>query len=173
MNDNDKIDEDIVRFFMWAVCNFFQKQSSEPPHIDPPYIFSEFEHDEYTGIIGISGSQKGAIYFTMGKEMLDEAIKMNYGKDFTPDLNEDELEHLRSDFAGEITNTISGNVRNYLGEDFLISVPVVVKAKKTALSLAKNVTGIVFPIEWNNYRSHLIVGLEQMLIKEEEEQRQA
>ncbi|MGJ8678229.1 MAG: chemotaxis protein CheX [Akkermansiaceae bacterium] len=163
MNSKEgKIDEDIVRFFMWAVWNFFQKQSSIEPKIDPPYLFREFEHNEYTGIIGVSGSQKGAVYFTMKGEMLDEIINVNYGRGLDDNLAEVDQEELRTDFAGEMANTVSGNVRNYLGEDFLISVPVVVKAANTSLILPKKVTGIVFPVEWCGHRSHLIVGLENM-----------
>ncbi|MBK1789808.1 chemotaxis protein CheX [Persicirhabdus sediminis] len=170
-NDNNvgKIDEDIVRFFIWAVWNFFQKQSPIEPTVDPPYLFDRFKHDEYTGIIGVSGSQKGAVYFTMGKDMLDHIINTNYGKNIDPNTTEEDREHLRTDFAGEMANTVSGNVRNYLGEDFLISVPVVVKAGKTPLILPNKVTGIVFPIEWDGHRSHLVVALENSQLPDNDE----
>lgn len=165
-NQDAKIDADIVRFFMWAVLNFFQRQSKIEPTIAPPYLFNTLNHNEYTGIIGVSGSQKGAVYFTMCREMLDEVIRSNYGKEINQNIDEEELEDLRADFAGEMANTVSGNVRNYLDEHFLISVPVVVKAAKEELILPKKVTGIVFPIEWSGHKSHLIVGLEN--IKEDQ-----
>ena len=164
-----KIDEDIVRFFIWAVRNVFQRQSSAEITIDPPYLFDRFEHDEYTGIIGVSGSQKGAVYFTMARPLLDHIIGSNYGKHLGSDVDEEEWEVLRTDFAGEMANTVSGNVRNYLGEDFLISVPVVVKAHKTPVVLAEQVTGLVFPIEWEGHACHLIVGLENTNSENERE----
>ena len=68
---------------------------------------------------------------------------------------------MRVDYAGEMTNIVSGNVRNYLGEQFLISVPVVVTAKATAMRMTQSTQGIIFPVNWNGYRCHLILSLEQ------------
>lgn len=172
MSENEKeasagIDEDTIRFFVWSVWNFFQASTHQEPEVGTPYLFDKFEHDDYTGIIGVSGSQKGAVYFTMCREMLDAVLKVNYPEIMDEKPSAEQLEEMRVDYAGEMTNIVSGNVRNYLGEQFLISVPVVVTAKGTDLRMQQATHGIVFPVNWSGYRCHLILSLEDNVQKEE------
>ena len=72
------IDEDTIRFFVWSVWNFFQSSTKVEPVVGTPYLFDSFEHDDYTGIIGVSGNQRGAVYFTMCQELLDSVLVKNY-----------------------------------------------------------------------------------------------
>ncbi|MGJ8673465.1 chemotaxis protein CheX [Rubritalea sp.] len=174
MSENDKkphggIDEDTIRFFVWSVWNFFQASTHQEPEVGTPYLFDKFEHDDYTGIIGVSGSQKGAVYFTMCREMLDSVLKINYPELEDENPTDEQLEEMRADYAGEMTNIVSGNVRNYLGEQFLISVPVVVTAKGSDLHMQQSTHGIVFPVNWSGYRCHLILSLEANNLKNDEE----
>lgn len=154
------IDEDTIRFFVWSVWNFFKTSTGIEPEIGAPYLFSKFEHNDYTGIIGVSGSQKGAVYFTMSQKILDGVLSINYPSIKSQQVSSEELEDMRSDYAGEMTNIVSGNVRNYLGEQFLISVPVVVTAPNSEIRLSNGVHGIVFPVQWSNNQCHLILCLE-------------
>lgn len=155
------IDEDTVRFFVWSVWNLFKTTTQIEPEIGAPYLFSEFKHSDYTGIIGVSGSQKGAVYFTMKRDLLDEILMMNYPAMKSQNQSSDELEEMRTDYIGELTNIVSGNVRNYLGEQFLISVPVVVTALDTNIHLHEGTQGIVFPVEWSGNQCHLVLSLEK------------
>ncbi len=155
------IDEDTVRFFVWSVWNLFKTTTQIEPEIGAPYLFSEFQHRDYTGIIGVSGSQKGAVYFTMKRQLLDDLLIMNYPAMKSQDLSTEEMEEMRTDYIGELTNIVSGNVRNYLGEQFLISVPVVVAEVDSNIHLNEGKQGIVFPIEWSGNQCHLILGLEK------------
>jgi len=174
MSDNENkstagIDEDTIRFFVWSVWNFFQSSTGVEPEVGTPYLFDSFDHDDYTGIIGVSGSQKGSVYITMEKRLLDDAMIIPY-----PHLDDEEgggitREELRIDYAGEMANIISGNVRNYLGEQFLISVPVVVTAPGSDVHLTSGVKGIIFPVKWNNSTCHMILCLEKNESKNSED----
>lgn len=158
--EKEIFDEDTVRFFIWSVWNFFQQSTGEEAEVGTPYLFDEFEHEDYTGIIGVSGNQKGAVYFTMCRQLLNEVLSTQYPDNFDMDRAEEELETMRMDYAGEMANIVSGNVRNYLGEHFLISVPVVVTAPKTSITIPKRTSGLVFPVNWRGLRCHLVLSLE-------------
>jgi len=159
---DNRIDEDMVRYFVWAIWNFFSRVTSVDPEVEAPYLLSKLRHNDYTGAIGVSGNQHGAVYFTMGRPLLVDLYKNHYGKsvgDDLEDLEEHELEELLEDSAGEMANTVSGNVRNFLGEDFLISTPIVVKSQGDPLSMPQNSVSIVFPIKWSEHVCHLVVSL--------------
>lgn len=161
-NSESKIDEDMVRYFVWAVWNFFSKTSKIDPEVEAPYLLHNFAHNDYTGVIGVSGSQQGAVYFTMPRALLIDLYENHYAQSLGEALeaaNEEDLDLLLSDSAGEMANTVSGNVRNFLGENFLISTPVVFKSGGNPLVIPKNCTGIVLPIKWSDHLCHLIVGL--------------
>ena len=64
------------------------------------------------------------------------------------------------DLVGEIANTISGNVRQAYGSDFMISVPVVIEGKAKDIKLPENIQSFVIPITWKDYKSFLVVCLE-------------
>jgi len=158
-NEDQLIDEDTVRFFIWAVSNFFNTTTHIEPEIGAPYLFDNFKHNDYTGIIGVSGSQKGAVYFTMSEKLLNEILQITH-----PELegeSEESMQEMRMDYSGEMANIVSGNVRNYLGEQFLISVPVVVMAPDTVMRIQGEAKGIVFPINWADNQCHLVLGLEK------------
>ncbi len=161
INDSiETVDEDTIRFFVWSVWNFFKTTTGIEPEIGAPYLFGNFKHNDYTGIIGVSGSQKGAVYFTMSKKLLDDILTVNYPSLKAQNIPEKELDHMRADYSGEMANIISGNVRNYLGEQFLISVPVTIAAPKSEMRLSNGVLGIIFPIKWSDNQCHLVLSLE-------------
>ena len=157
----DVIDEDTVRFFVWSVWNFFKTSTEIEPEVGAPYLFDNFEHNDFTGIIGVSGSQKGAVYFTMGRDLLNKILEINYPELGEEDYDDEALQEMCMDYSGEMANIVSGNVRNYLGERFLISVPVVVTAPKTKMRMQEGMQGIVFPIKWSDTHCHLVLCLEK------------
>jgi len=157
----DQVDEDTIRFFIWSVWNFFNVTTEIPPEIGTPYLFNDFEHNDYTGIIGVSGNQKGAVHLTMSKEMVNEILSIRHSFIFDGGRDEDAIDALRADCLGEAANIISGNVRNYLGEQFLISTPVIVTAKGTPMRVYKGIEGIVFPVKWNNLSCDIVLCLKK------------
>lgn len=148
MNETD------LHFFIDSTVNYFEEVTNEKATAGIPYIKDEEPVVlEYTGIIGISGKRKGSIYVTTAEDMLKTIAKMILGLD---EIGKEDIK----DLVGEIANTISGNVRQAYGSDFMISVPVVVEGKAKDIKLPDNIQSFVIPITWHDYKCFLVVGLE-------------
>ena len=148
MNETD------LHFFIDSTLNYFEEVTNEKASAGIPYIKDESPVVlEYTGIIGISGKRKGSIYITTGEEMLKSIANIILGiEDVAPgDIK---------DLVGEIANTISGNVRQAYGSDFMISVPVVVEGQAKDIKLPDNIQSFVVPLTWHGHKSFLVVCLE-------------
>ncbi|MFC5051835.1 chemotaxis protein CheX [Rubritalea spongiae] len=151
--------EDNARFFIWSVWNFFKQTCDEEAEIGAPYLFEDFEHSDYTGVIAVSGSEKGAVYWTMSEGLLSTVLNTQFSDIYQEGGESQNAEALRQDYAGEMANIVAGNVRNYLGEHFLISTPVVIKSPGEPVMLPDNTTGLVLPITWKEFKCHLILGI--------------
>jgi len=143
-----------LHFFIDSTANYFLEMTGEAavtgiPHLkgDNPLVL------DYSGIIGISGKRKGSIYITANEDMLKALTKHILGLD---DVSADDIK----DLIGEIANTISGNVRQAYGSDFMISVPVVVEGPAKDIKLPENIQSFVIPLTWQTYKSYLVVCLE-------------
>ena len=148
MNETD------LHFFIDSTVNYFEEVTNEKATAGIPYIKDDEPVVlEYTGIIGISGKRKGSIYVTTSETMLSSIAKVILGHD---EVGKDDIK----DLVGEIANTISGNVRQAYGSDFMISVPVVVEGKAKDIKLPDNIQSFVIPITWKDYKSYLVVCLE-------------
>jgi chemotaxis protein CheX len=148
MNETD------LHFFIDSTLNYFEEVTNEKAIAGIPYIKDQEPVVlEYTGIIGISGKRKGSIYITTSGEMLTTVAKIILGLE---KISTDDVK----DLAGEIANTISGNVRQAYGSDFMISVPVVVEGKAKDIKLPENIQSFVIPITWQDHKSFLVVCLE-------------
>jgi chemotaxis protein CheX len=104
---------------------------------------------EITGIVGVSGSKKGCVYFTANKKIIAEVLR-NIGED------EDDDDILK-DMAGEITNTIAGNAGIHFGKEFQISVPVVVSGRPDSIYLPKNSSAVVISARYKDQKFSLVV----------------
>lgn len=157
-----KIDEDMVRYFVWAIWNFFARTTNVDPEVEAPYLLRDLEHNDFTGVIAVAGSQHGKVSFTVGNELLSVLMKDHYAQGFGSDvidLTPDQDEELRIDTTGEMANVIAGNVRNFLGENFLISTPVVLRHKGEVIAPLDDSVSVVFPIRWQDHLCHLVVSL--------------
>ena len=147
MNETD------LHFFIDSTVNYFEEVTNEKATAGIPYIKGDEPVVlEYTGIIGISGKRKGSIYVTTSENMLSTLAKVIL------DLEEVGKEDIK-DLVGEIANTISGNVRQAYGSDFMISVPVVVEGKAKDIKLPDNIQSFVIPLTWKTFNSYLVVCL--------------
>ena len=146
-----------LEIFIKGVINYFQKLTGESVEIGVPYLMSDEENVlmGYTGMIGISGKVKGAIYITAHEEFLMELLKkIRPGSDIS--------EKRLSDLAGELTNTIAGNAQKVLGKDFHISVPLVLTTHENDRILQiKTPTTFILPFRWLAHHASLVVGLEE------------
>ncbi|MHA2028958.1 MAG: chemotaxis protein CheX [Candidatus Kariarchaeaceae archaeon] len=148
MNETD------LHFFIDSTVNYFEEVTNEKATAGIPYIKDDEPVVlEYTGIIGISGKRKGSIYVTSSETMLSSIAKVILGLE---DIGKEDIK----DLVGEIANTISGNVRQAYGSDFMISVPVVVEGKAKDIKLPDNIQSFVIPITWKDFKSFLVVCLE-------------
>ena len=148
MNETD------LHFFIDSTVNYFEEVTNEKAAAGIPYIKDDEPVVlEYTGIIGISGKRKGSIYVTSSDEMLRAIAKVILGLD---DVGKEDIK----DLVGEIANTISGNVRQAYGSDFMISVPVVIEGKAKDIKLPDNIQSFVIPITWQEFKTFLVVCLE-------------
>ncbi|MBD3225268.1 MAG: chemotaxis protein CheX [Caldithrix sp.] len=143
-----------LHFFIDSTNNYFKEITGVKAETGIPYIKGKDPIVlEYTGIIGISGKRKGSVYITADSDMLGELSTIILGsKTQDPEMHKD--------LIGEIANTISGNVREAYGADFLISVPVVVKGFAEDIKLPEDIQSFVIPLNWQNYKAFLVVCLE-------------
>lgn len=146
--------ESELREFIDVVVNYFQEVTGESVEMGMPYIKeSKSIVLDYTGVIGISGTRKGAIYLTASKEMLKEVASIILG---TNDVDDE----CAIDMVGEITNTIAGNVRENFGSSFMISVPIILKGSPEDVIFKLQPPVFIIPIKWRTFSSYLVVGLE-------------
>ena len=147
MNDRD------IQVFIKGVQRYFESLTKDVMvFIEPPFIKDEVKPFlEYTGIIGISGRERGAVCFTANGVMLERILSL---------LNEAPINrNLICDLVGEIANTLSGNAREEFGKDFLISVPVVSTGQNVHFQFPPDGRNYVIPIIWQGERAYLLVCL--------------
>ncbi len=143
-----------LRGFIQVVTDYFESVGGEKARMGLPYVKGrECAMGDYTGLIGISGSRKGGVYFTTCRPLLAELAKLLLGEELADD------EYL-FDLVGEITNTIAGNMRETFGSAFLISVPIVLRGRIEGIDMKLKPPVFIIPIRWKQYDSHLAVGLE-------------
>lgn len=143
-----------LSYFVNTVIQYFAQIDGEEPVMGLPYIKkNEAVVLDYTGMIGISGPRRGGIYFTAGASFLQGLTKAILGEEAG------DPETLL-DMVGELSNTVSGNVRRYFGPDFLISVPMLIRGKPEDILLRLKPPVFVIPLTWKGQKAFLVVGLE-------------
>lgn len=148
MNEND------LKAIIHTVTDYFSQITDIKAEMGLPFIKDKQTGSyDFTGIIGISGARKGGVYLTTGKEML---------KDFgTFILGDEELDdEALYDLVGEMTNTITGNLREHFGSAFNISVPIIMKGEIEDIHIRLSPPVFIIPIQWKSYSAYLAIGLE-------------
>jgi chemotaxis protein CheX len=165
-----------LKIFLEGTSRYFEKYLQDPCEVEPPYLKdAESRILEYTGMIGVTGRERGAVYFTANQLMLYEMLKIMLPQDMaelettaaqatTPELRQQALETALDeaclDIVGEIANTIAGNSREQFGENFNISVPVRMKVTPDQIHFPKNAKTFVVPLSWRQHRAFLFICLE-------------
>ncbi len=141
--------------FVDGLANYFASTTGTEAQIGTPFLIKDVTEyiADYTGVIGISGTMKGAIFFSASRRMMMHVLN-GMGLISSQDSK-------LMDLVGEICNTVSGNARKDFGEDFNISVPVTLQGKPDDMSVSEVVNIYVIPIEWKEQRANLIVNLEE------------
>jgi chemotaxis protein CheX len=145
-------DADITVFITMARRYFEALDHTTPLIIEPPFIRERpSPFLDYTGIIGISGREQGAICFTATSQML---INILHALKDTRTGDDS-----RRDLVGEIANTLSGNAREEFGRQFIISVPVVSVRQEIGFDFPGNSRNYVIPLNWKAQLAYLLVCL--------------
>ena len=146
--------EQELKAFTRTVMDYFSSVSGTAPVLGMPYIKGEqHEVHDFTGVIGVSGSRRGGVYLTTGRELLTAFGSCILGDE---PLDDEGL----YDLIGEMTNTIAGNIREVFGSTFLISVPIIVKGRIEEIVMRLKPPVFVIPITWKGHRCNLAIGLE-------------
>lgn len=148
------MDESDLQVFIDGTMHYFAQSSDRPVSVGTPYLATDTDDiiDEFTGIIGVSGRRKGSVFFSAPKPMLSDLLSQ---------LGEsDSSDEYCCDLVGEVANTISGNARREFGNDFMISVPVVVVGKPERISAPERLRSFVIPMRWAEKDAHLVICLE-------------
>ena len=143
--------EDELKIFINGALNFFKQATKEEAKIGSPYLMqnSHPQISDYTGVIAITGPQKGTVYFTAPKILLKHLL-VSLGEDETSREN-------ILDLVGEVANTISGNARSSFGQEFMISIPTKMEGTQNALTLQSGARSYVIPIYWKSYNAAVVV----------------
>ncbi len=146
--------EKTLQIFIDGVINYFQHTSDKEVKVGSPYLVDNQNPAafDYTGIIGVSGPYKGTVYFTAPRALL---VHLLFSIGETDTSQENIL-----DLVGEVANTIAGNARAQFGQDFLISVPVVVEGIPGKIHLPKHLRSYVIPVYWKAYSAAVVICLE-------------
>lgn len=144
-----------VNTFVDGVKNYFNSLGAkhEDFRIGAPYLIDQDETLglDFTGIISVSGDNSGYVFFSSSSVLL-RYILMSHQE---PANSEEYLE----DLVGEVANTIAGNARRTLGQDFNISPPKVTKKDITKDMLSGISNSYVLPIFWKMRSARLVVSL--------------
>ena len=148
------MNDDELKVFIDGVAKYFETITNTPATIETPFLIKDINEYllDYTGIIGISGNYKGSVFFTAPETMLRHIMS-------AMGLLSSEEKKLM-DLVGEVSNTISGNARSEFGDQFMLSVPIVLKGKSDDLKVSKVVKIYVIPLSWKHLRANLIINLE-------------
>ncbi len=147
--------EGTCQYFIDSANKYFQHVTKRKSSTGVPYLkrSDNLELKGYTGMIGISGNHKGYVYISGDKALFNELWKIM--------TNTEAKEDDTLDMAGEVSNVIAGNVREQLGKDFMISIPMVFKGKPDMLKLPEDIPVYVIPIEWNKHEAFVVVGMSE------------
>lgn len=140
--------------FIDSVANYFRQLNDEDIVISIPYLNENHTPivSDYTGVIGITGNNKGLVYFTAPKPLLEKMLSVMQ----EADSSEDNL----VDLVGEVANTISGNARSQFGPEFNISVPFVFRGQPESINIPKDKHSFVIPLEWKSLTAAIVIYLQ-------------
>ncbi len=145
--------EATLQVFIDGVVRYFEHTSDKDVKLGTPYLVENKSPAafDYTGIIGVSGPYRGCVYFTAPRALLRHLL-LSLGEAETGTEN-------MIDLVGEVANTISGNARSEFGQEFMISVPVVVQGPPDSIHLPKSLRSYVIPVYWKAYSAAVVISL--------------
>jgi len=145
-----------LHIFIDGIVNYFNHIGSDiEAKVGSPYLINTVDQikSDYTGCITVTGTYQGFCYFSAPTILIKHLI-MSLGETDTSD-------DMMMDTVGEVANTLSGNARETLGSDFIISVPDVIKGPPQHDVKHSEQRIYAIPINWKSYKAQLGVCLYQ------------
>ncbi len=144
-----------LEVFVDGAARYFGTVTDTEANVGTPFLIQDVNKYllDYTGIIGISGNHKGSVFFSAPNSLLTKLIAQ-IGIITT---QEEKL----MDLVGEVSNTISGNARREFGDQFMLTVPIVLKGKSDNVRVSDVVNIYVIPIHWRGTNANLIINLDE------------
>ena len=146
--------EEKLQVFLEGVQKYFaQMIIGEELVVGTPYLVENKvpSAKDFTGVISISGKNKGIVYFTAPKELLERLLVIMGERDTS--------EAFMADLVGEVANTIAGTARSEFGEEFEISVPIVLRGAPDEILLPRKDRSFVIPLTWRNRSAAIVISL--------------
>ncbi|MFQ3246350.1 MAG: chemotaxis protein CheX [Arenicella sp.] len=145
--------QQLINIFIDSVKAYFDHLGDAELDIGTPYLITNIGDIglDYNGVIAVFGDTDGSVVFSANRSIL-KYILLSLGE---VEFNEPSI----VDLVGEIANTIAGNVRRELGENFQISPPRVVKATLNQGSPASDQRSFMLPLRWKSKAAQLLVSL--------------
>lgn len=142
-----------LQVFLDGVQKYFNQVSGEEIFVGTPYLVENImpSAQKYSGVIAISGREKGIVYFTSPESMAKRLLEL-MGEEDTSETN-------LMDLVGEVANTVAGNARSEFGEKFAISVPVVIRGAPDEIMLPRKGRSFVIPLEWKKHEAAIVIAL--------------
>ncbi|MBI2382954.1 MAG: chemotaxis protein CheX [Gammaproteobacteria bacterium] len=141
---------------------FFTQNTCVEPEVGTPFLEDSGgrpggEVTGVTGVIGISGPQRGWVCFSAPQALLRHVLILLGERDTGPANTRD--------LAGEIANTIAGNARRHFGRNFLISVPCVFAGTFEGVQRGPKPRAVVIPLRWRIFTASIVVNLAEDSIR--------
>jgi len=146
-----------IKVFVDGLTNYFHTVTKEKASVGTPFLIQDIDEylKEYTGVISISGTHRGSVFFTAPKPLLKHLL-------WAMKILDGDESNLK-DLVGEISNIISGNAREQFGDQFLLSVPTVMardsEKKLGEKEVSKLLENYVIPVIWRHLKANLIINL--------------
>jgi len=130
-----------INAFILATRDTFQKMLLTEVEAGKPYLLTaESNMKDISGMIGLSGTIKGAVVIGFPEKSALNTVNKFLGEHFT------ELNHDVSDAIGELVNIIAGYVKKFIqNEKFGISLPSTARGSKHMVYMPKYAPTIVIP----------------------------
>lgn len=148
------ITEKEVKIFIEGVKYYFATISDNKASVGTPYLVEpdQAPTNDLMGVINITGARRGKVYFSAARAMLRHILLSIGEKEADAELIED--------IVGEVANTISGNVREFFGSQFVISIPSIFEGRPQDMQYPPFTKAFSIPVRWKSYTAYLVVCLE-------------
>ncbi len=147
------VTEQEVQVFIDGIKHYFETVSDSKAIVGTPYLMSNdgAPSSDFLGIIDVSGARVGKVYVCATRIMLRHLLMSLGERNVTSELV--------LDVVGEVANTISGNVRESFGTQFIISVPTIEEGNNAMMTNPDIEKAFSVPFRWKTYTGHLVVCL--------------